>query len=416
MKKKLDTKKNITLITGNYAPEETAIGIYTSQLATFLSSKGYCVSVITGFPYYPQWKIESSYCNYPNYYKETIDNITIYRYKMYLPKKVTFFGRIKMMLSLLKGTLKNIRNINNTDLVICVVPFTLLIFPAYLLAKKNKSPLWLHIQDFEFDLAFETGVSKNLLSNFIKYFVIKLEKYLLNKATVISSISFNMLKKIQQKTNNKDVYYFPNWVSSEKINPTLAKKHRFFNEKVFSMLYSGNIGQKQDWGVFIALCEKIKPEDGIEIIIVGDGAFSEQLKIKTKPFSFVKFYDPVPFCELNDLLCSADLHFLFQKTTVLDTVMPSKILGMLASGKPSIVTGNELSEVKTIFDNANCGYFLNQNKSKEIYNLIEKIKNKKELGKKWGDGGRNYILKHFSEANILLNVVDKINQVLNNSK
>jgi colanic acid biosynthesis glycosyl transferase WcaI len=412
----VNTKKNITIITPNYYPEDTAIGYYTTDFANNLVGHGFEVQIITGFPYYPQWKIEESYCDHPNYYKETIDNITIYRYKMYLPKKVTFFGRIKMMLSLLKGTFQNIKNIEKTNLVVCVVPFTLFIFPAFILAKKNKSPLWIHIQDFEFDLAFETGIYQNVFSKTVKYIVFKLEKYLLNKAAVISSISYNMLQKIHQKTQKKDVFYFPNWVSSEKINPTLAKKHQFFNDEVFSLLYSGNIGQKQNWEAFIDLCHRIKQEDGIEIVIVGDGAYSEQLKAQTCFFDFVKFYDPVPFCELNDLLCSADLHFLFQKTEVVDTVMPSKILGMLASKKPSIVTGNKYSEVKTIFDNANCGCFLDQNNSAEIYDRLLHLKENSALRENWGENGRKYVLERFSETNVLSNTIDKINHVLNNSK
>jgi colanic acid biosynthesis glycosyl transferase WcaI len=96
--------------------------------------------------------------------------------------------------------------------------------------------------------------------------------------------------------------------------------------------------------------------------------------------------------------------------------MPSKILGMLASGKPSIVTGNKDSEVKTIFDNANCGCFLNQNNSIEIYEMLLQLKNNIELGKNWGNLGRNYILKHFSEFTVLENTIDKINRVLSNSK
>ena len=412
----MSANKSITIITPNYYPEDTAIGYYTTDFANNLVSRGFEVQIITGFPYYPQWKIEASYQEHPSYYKEAIDNITIYRYKMYLPKKVTFIGRIIMMLSLLKGTFKNIQNIQKTDLVFCVVPFTLFIFPAFLLAKKTKTPLWIHVQDFEFDLAFETGISQNFISNFLKSFVLKLEKYLLNKGAIISSISYNMLKKIHQKTQKKDVFYFPNWVSSEKINPTLAKKHRFFNEKAFSMLYSGNIGQKQNWEAFIDLCHRIKKEDKIEIIIVGDGAYSDQLKAQTRIFEFVKFYEPVPFCELNDLLCSADLHFLFQKTEVVDTVMPSKILGMLASKKPSIVTGNKYSEVKTIFDNANCGCFLDQNNGAEIYDMLLRLKENSALRKNWGENGRKYVLEHFSETNVLSKTVDKINQVVNNSK
>ena len=141
----MSANKSITIITPNYYPEDTAIGYYTTDFANNLVSRGFEVQIITGFPYYPQWKIEASYQEHPSYYKEAIDNITIYRYKMYLPKKVTFIGRIIMMLSLLKGTFKNIQNIENTDLVICVVPFTLFVFPASPL-KPPPFPPWSFVQ------------------------------------------------------------------------------------------------------------------------------------------------------------------------------------------------------------------------------------------------------------------------------
>jgi colanic acid biosynthesis glycosyl transferase WcaI len=96
--------------------------------------------------------------------------------------------------------------------------------------------------------------------------------------------------------------------------------------------------------------------------------------------------------------------------------MPSKILGMLASKKPSIVTGNKYSEVKTVFDNANCGCFLDQNKGAEIYDRLLHLKENSALRKNWGENGRKYVLEHFSETNVLSKTVDKINHVLNNSK
>ena len=66
-----------------------------------------------------------------------------------------------MMLSLFYGTLRNISKIKNTDLVICIVPYTISILPAILLSKRKKAKLWIHVQDFEFDLAIDSGIVKN---------------------------------------------------------------------------------------------------------------------------------------------------------------------------------------------------------------------------------------------------------------
>ncbi len=406
-------KNTITIFTGNYAPEDTAIGLYTSQFATFLSKKGYDVSVITGFPYYPKWKIAENYNRKNTYFNEIIDGITIFRYKQFVPTKVSFIGRIKMMLSLTWGSYQNTKNIQNTDLIICLVPLTLSIFPAFLLAKKRKAKLWIHIQDFEFDLAFQSGLlNSNFFGKIIKKVVMSFEKFLLNKATTISSISYNMMDTVFEKTNIKDVYYFPNWVSANTINPLKATQHNFINPNKFTLLYSGNIGEKQDWQFFEDFCKNINDND-IEIVIVGDGAYMQKLKVKLAQFTFIRFYEPVPYYELNNLLCSADVHFLFQKTDVQDTVMPSKILGMMASSKPSIITGSKNSEVAKIFKENQISGFFSENNTKQVVDYLLEIKKEKNLANEIGQKAQHFVMKKFSEKNILENFELKVNEVIN---
>jgi colanic acid biosynthesis glycosyl transferase WcaI len=410
----LNKKKTITIFTGNYAPEDTAIGLYTSQFATFLSNKGYDVSVITGFPYYPKWKIAETYKDKNTYFTEIIDGITVFRYKQFVPKKVTFLGRIKLMLSLTWGSFQNTKKIKETDLVICLVPLTLSILPAYILAKKKNAKLWIHVQDFEFDLAFQSGLlNTNFFGNLIKMMVLNFETFLFNKATIISSISYNMMEKAIGKTKFKSIFYFPNWVSVNNINPTIAKQHNYINPDKFTLLYSGNVGEKQDWLFFENFCKEINADNDLEIVIVGDGAYMQKLKTKLAAFSFIKFYEHVPYNELNNLLCSVNVHFLFQKTDVQDTVMPSKILGMMASGKPSIITGNKNSEVAKIFKENNLNGFFSGNNTKQVVDYLLEIKRKKEIAFQIGEKAKHFVLENFSENTILENFESKVSEIIN---
>lgn len=406
-------QKHITVITGFYFPEDTAIGLYTKQLVDNLIKNNYTVEIITGFPNYPKWKIFEDYQKLNSFYQEDINKTSIYRYKQFVPKKANLSGRLKMIFSLLYGTFINIKKIKNTDLVICIIPFTFLIFPASVLSKNHQAKLWVHVQDFEFDLALESGVisKKNFFFNFFKKAVLKLEKSLLNKATVLSSISKSMINKGKLKTN-KDFVYFPNWVSSTNINPVIYNPHSFFNPNKFSLLYSGNIGEKQDWILFENLCKIIKKEDNIDIIIVGNGSYCDNLKKLISNYNFVNFHEPVPYQNLNDLLCSANLHFLFQKTEVVDTVMPSKILGMMASNKPSIITGNINSEVYKVIQESNGGFYFENNDTQLIYNKIIELKNNPDLCISAGINARKYILENFSETSILNNFQIEIKSLL----
>lgn len=406
-------QKTITVISAFYYPEDTAIGLYTTQFSNCLQAKGYKIKIITGFPNYPQWKIHPAYLNHSTYYSETINNIEIIRYKQYVPKKVDFKGRVLMMFSLFYGTIVNLRQVKQTDLVICIVPFTLSILPAIILTKIRKSKLWIHIQDFEFDLALDSGIMKNdnFFLNIFKSILSFSERKLLNAADVTSSISFSMLQKIKEKSKHQEPYYFPNWVSSEKINPANFNPHPYIDSNKYTLLYSGNIGEKQDWQLCEKLCKLIDQKDNIEIVIVGDGAYSNTLKERLNSFKFVKFFDPVPYEALSDLLCSADAHFLFQKQDVIDTIMPSKILGMMASSKPSIISGNVKSEVSNIIHQSKCGYYFSDTNPKTIYECILSLKEKQD-DITMGENAREYIMAAFSEEQILNNFYVKIKSTL----
>ena len=405
--------KTITIITSFYYPEDTAIGLYTTQFSRFLVSKGYDVKIITGFPNYPQWEIYKNYCNHPSFFSETTDGIEIIRYKQYIPKIVTFKGRVLMMLSLFYGSLVNLRKVKHTDLVICIVPFTLSILPALLLSKIKKSKLWIHIQDFEFDLALDSGIVKNdtIFLKAFKNILSFSEKKLLNTADITSSISFSMLNKIKAKSKHTEPYYFPNWISAEKINPNNYVHHTYVNIEKFTLLYSGNIGEKQDWLLCEELCRLIQITDSIEIVIVGDGAYGNTLKNNLSQFDFVKFFPPVPYDELSNLLCSANAHFLFQKKDVINTIMPSKILGMMASARPSIIFGNANSEVSKIISESEGGFYFTENNVKEIYNCLLKLIARNEENK-MGKKARNYIINAFSEKAILNDFYIKVQNII----
>jgi colanic acid biosynthesis glycosyl transferase WcaI len=410
----MSKNKTITVITPFFYPEDTAIGLYTTQFSRFLEKKGYRVIVITGFPNYPQWSIHQNYRNLSSYYTETIDNIEIIRYKQYIPEIVNLKGRLIMMLDLFYGTFINLRKVKNTDLVICIVPFTICILPALFLSKFKKARFWIHIQDFEFDLALDSGIIKtnSLFFKLFKKFVNAFEKKMMNSAAIVSSISLSMMNKIKQKSIKTESFYFPNWVSSEKINPDTSSTHSIINSHKFTLLYSGNIGEKQDWDFLENLCNIINPDENIEVVIVGDGAYKNNLKDKLKSFQFVHYFDPVPYVELNDLLCSASAHFLFQKIEVVDTIMPSKILGMMASKRPSIISGNKNSEVLTIMNKSEGGFYFSENDVRDVYKTILKLKNNSSLCEDIGQKARNYVLKTFSEQQILEDFNSKIKSVL----
>lgn len=407
--------KDITFITVNYAPEDTAIGLYTSQLAEFLATQGFNVSVVAAFPYYPQWKIRAEYQDKPKYYSDVINGVTIYRYKLYVPTNQSFFKRILHIMSYTFGTYFNLSKIKNANLVFCNIPFTTCVALGLILKRRKKAKLWTSVKDFEFDAAFETGLIKeNFVTNVFKKLLKKIEAYLYNNSDVVSSISYNMMTRIKNKAPLTNPEFFPDWVDVDFINPNNYKHHNFISKEKFTVLYSGNIGQKQDWEIYVSLAQKLSVYSDIEFVLVGEGAYkTELLEILEKEnlLDFIKYYEPIPYEDLSDLLCSADLHVLFQKSDVTDSVMPSKILGMMSSSTPSIITGDLSSEVAKHFKLSQDWGFYSNNEENLILENILKLKENKKLQEELGKKARNYMVENFSKDIILNSFLNKINNL-----
>lgn len=401
----------ITIVGINYYPEDTAIGLYTTQLSEFLSNKGHQITIITGFPYYPHWQIQKSYKEKNRFIREDHNGVKVIRYKQYVPSSPTFSKRIIHMLDFTLGSYLNLKKVGETDLVLSIIPFTIASYLGKILAQRKEAKHWIHIQDFEFDAAKESGLfSGKGLMMYPSKLLFKIERKLFNSANLVSTISHSMIRKLKSKSSC-EAYYFPNWVDESFINPKNAKTHKYLESNKFKILYSGNIGAKQDWDTFIRMAEHFINDETVEFIIVGDGAMRADVQELTMHMDNVVHFSPVAYGELNDLLCSADLHVLFQKDEVNDTVMPSKILGMMASARPVLITGNATSEACDLINKNALGFYESNSNVAGIIKSIIFCQENKEHGSNLGTRAREYILQNFAKEKVLGRIHEKLHEL-----
>lgn len=399
--------KHITLISLNFYPEDTAIGLYSTQLAEFLEKKGAKVSVITGFPYYPKWEISEAYKKEKPFLQEKKGTIAIYRYKQFVPAQPSFVKRVAHIADFTFGSRINFKQIKECDLVISIIPFTSSAWLGNMLSRKRNAKHWIHIQDFEFDAAFQSGVvasKKGVLYNTL----MSLERSILNKADRTSTISKSMLTKLKTKTSST-TFLLPNWVH---LNPyeSSSDRHPYFSSDKFSLLYAGNIGDKQDWDFFTKVVENIDFAT-YEVIVVGAGSKVRQVERLARNHKGLKFYSPVPLDQLSTLLSSTGAHIFFQKTTIKDTVMPSKILGMMASGRPSIITGHPEAEPAHIIKEADAGFYNQTNNVDEVLEQIDILSSDSAMCAKMGESARTYVKERFDRDHILNNFWNALTQL-----
>ena len=339
------------LIVGiNFFPELTGIGKYTADMAANLSDEGHQVHVVTAPPYYPYWQVQPGYKGW-QYKREAWKGIQIFRAPVWVPGKPT---GIKRLIHLVSFAISSIPLLLghvswHPDLVICIAPAFFCAPFAWLTARLSGARSWLHIQDFELDAATSLGMLPS--EHFLTKWAAQGESWLLARFDCVSTISKCMMDRLGQKgVSPEQARFFPNWVDTNLIFPLSGPPHALRktlgipDEKIV-VLYSGNMGYKQGLECVVETARQLQKYPDILFVMCGEGAARAILEKGAVDLTNVKFLCLQPLEKLNQLLNMADIHILPQRADAEDLVMPSKLLGMLASGKPIIATANPGTEI-----------------------------------------------------------------------
>jgi colanic acid biosynthesis glycosyl transferase WcaI len=337
----------------NYAPEPVGIGKYSGELAQWLASRGHEVRVITAPPYFPQWQISGNRYRY-----EKRADVKIYRCPLWVPRRPNGLKRLFHLASFAISSLPVLlaQRLWQPQVVITVAPAFFCTPGALLLTALcgRVTASWLHIQDFELDAAFELGLLKGRQLRGLAEFW---ERCTLQAFTRVSTISEAMLRHaIDKGVASNQVVLLPNWVDLNDIisqpedqRPTNPYRHELgISADQQVLLYSGSMNQKQGLDLLVEAIHQLVDLPGLVWLFAGEGPSRAELAAATAGMANVKLLPLQPVDRLNDWLNLADVHLVPQKAGAADLVLPSKLLGILASGRPFVASspvGSELGQL-----------------------------------------------------------------------
>jgi len=319
----------------------------------WLAVRGHEVRVVTTPPYYPAWKVHHDY-QWWQYRKEVSPaGVQIYRCPLWVPERPNGISRVAHLGSFATSSLPVMLSsvLWRPHVVLNVEPAFFGAPSAILTAMLSGASSWLHVQDFEIDAAFDLNLlpSEGAIHNF----ALAYERFVMRGFTRVSSISQNMVKRLAEKgIESRKVVHFPNWVDVDSVRPldgpNQLRQELGLRDDQVVLLYAGNLGLKQGLDTLPPLAAELRDDSRLHFVFCGDGAFRPQLEQMTAGLKNVSLLPLQPVEKLNELLNAADIHLLPQKEDAADLVMPSKLTGMLASGRPVISTaaaGTQVAEV-----------------------------------------------------------------------
>jgi colanic acid biosynthesis glycosyl transferase WcaI len=244
------------------------------------------------------------------------------------------------------------------DVVLCMTDPPIVADIALLVARRFRAPLVVISQD----VFPEIAVQLKRLENPVVMSVLRmLVSAYLRRADRIVAIGETMRKRLEDKGARPDrVHVIPNWVDTKRLEP-LGKETSWARElgfdEAFVVMHSGNVGHAQDLDSLVRAATFLRDLNDLVIPIIGTGARHAELVALAERLEVdrVRFLYYQPRHLLPQSLSAADVHVVGLAPGLAGYVVPSRLYGILAVGRPVIAAADRESETAQVVERIGCG-------------------------------------------------------------
>jgi colanic acid biosynthesis glycosyl transferase WcaI len=193
-----------------------------------------------------------------------------------------------------------------------------------------------------------------------------------------------------------------NWADDHAIQPkpTTASTLRARLGLVdrFVVCYSGNLGRAHEFETLLGAADALKGEPAFMFLIIGSGAKMEALKrgVATRALDNFCFLPYQPRDTLDDSLAAADVHLVSLLPALEGLVVPSKLYGILAAGRPLIFIGDTDGDIGRIIERAQCGRFVRVGDSTALSDALRTLATGPEALAQMGARARQLLCEEYS--------------------
>jgi colanic acid biosynthesis glycosyl transferase WcaI len=322
---------------------------------------------------------------------------------MWMPRRLTAAQRILSTLSFALSSMSaQPGRTRRADLVLVIQPTLFSVPFAALLSALLRRPVWLHVQDFELAAALGSGYLRS--DGRLVRWAFRLEAWLLRRLDRVSTLGPQMdahLAHCGVPPQRRAIV--PNWVDCAQIRP-LERASTFrarlgIAPEIPVALYSGTFGRKHGLELLIDVARALRGHRPLCFVLCGDGSEKPALQAAAADLDNIIWLDLQPIEQLNELLNLADIHLLPQQPEVAAAVLPSKLTGMLASGRPVVATAAPGSQLAEIVSSA--GMALPTRDVAAFANALLRLSADAALRQRLGAVAREHALTHFGKQPIL---------------
>jgi glycosyltransferase involved in cell wall biosynthesis len=280
------------------------------------------------------------------------------------------------------------------DVVLCMTDPPIVANIALLVARRFRVPLVVISQDVFPEIAvqlkrLENPVVMSLLRGLVGLY--------LRRADRIVAIGDTMRQRLEEKGAPAErMLVIPNWIDTTRLEPLDKSNHwsrSWGVDKKFVVMHSGNVGHAQDLDSLIRAGTFLRDLHDLRIMIIGMGARHAELvalaelhEVDQVQFLYYQSREVLP-----QSLSAADVHVVGLAAGLAGYVVPSRLYGILAVGKPVIVAADPESETAQLVTEVGCGIVVPPGRPELLARAIRDAHDGKHDLEAMGARGREWV-------------------------
>ena len=283
--------------------------------------------------------------------------------------------------------------------------------------KRAKQINWL--QDIYPEVAGRLGIK--LFNGVIGRFLVRTRNYALRKSLYNVVLGEVMSSYVESLGIERDkIRIIHNWSDGVSIKP-INKESNYLTkewglEDKFIVCYSGNMGRAHEFDTILNAIEGLKSYNDIVFLFIGDGAKRQWLEeqANTRKLDNIIFKPYQDFSKLSYSLSVGDVHLISLIPELEGLIVPSKLYGVMAAGRPSLFVGSDEGEIKKILAESDCGRSTLIGEADSLANVIITLYEDKELLLKISKNARSEYMKKYDKPVALENWQSLLSDAVSN--
>ncbi|MBT4494732.1 MAG: glycosyltransferase family 4 protein [Gammaproteobacteria bacterium] len=334
-----------------FYPDSSATSQMLTDVAFYLASKEHNVHIVTSRLNYEGG--DQLPCN------ETVNGVSIHRVWTTKFGRANLVGRaFDYVTFYLSAFFVLLLLLKRGDHVIAKTDPPLVSVPVGWAARIRGARQYNWLQDLFPEVAQELGMKiPGFLTGLLRWFrdasILKAENNI-----AIGELMRNKILKLGVGADR--IVVIPNWADGEAIQPNRGLnplRDTWHLRDKFVVGYSGNLGRAHEIETLLGVIRELKDEDNICFLFIGSGVLLDSLKkiANEEGLSNLIFKPYQPRELLPQSLTVPDVHITILRPELEGLIVPSKIYGVLAAGRPSIYIGDTQGEIGELVTTYNAG-------------------------------------------------------------